>query len=471
MSLVQADVVYKSQSDILAEVLAAMLVRLPDANTGPDSLLRIWAEVFSNTTEGLYLGMQLLHDDMFIQTMSALALMRAGEMYGRPQKPGTLATGNVTFAGTGGVYIPVGTIVSAPRASLDDTLDFETTVDGSIANPGIPVAPVTADGGGSGALPAGLYEHGVTFVTASGETALGATSIPLTLANNHKIAMTNIPLGGPGTTARNIYRRFNGGVWQFVQPIADNATTVLTDNNNAPTAQIPPDTSSAEGITLAASAMLVGTDYNVAPGTITDISTGPAGLVSVTNAASFTGGSDPEDIEAFRQALLQWVQAPQSGSSADLQAWAQSIDGIESATVFPNVDLSGAAAPGTVSVRVTGTDGSVPSPDLVTAVSNELLSHDLANITILVGTFAAHPVDVTITTTLQPGYALADITPSAQAAITSYLNSVPVGGTIYQAGIIDAVFGLAGIITLSTTFVDTDLAPTEKATVGTITVN
>jgi Baseplate J-like protein len=469
---VQGDLVYKSQADILAEILAALLVRLPDANLGPDSLFRIWAEVFSNTSEGLYLGMQLLHDDMFIQTMSALALVRAGEMYGRPQKPGTLATGSVTFAGTGGTYIPLGTIVSAPRASVGDTLDFQTSTADTIPNPGIPIAPTTADGGASGGtLPNGLYEHGITFVTAAGETALGATSAPLNLGNNHKIAMTNIPLGGPGTTARNIYRRFNGGTWGFISGIADNTTTVFTDNDNTPTAQTPPTDSTAEGISLVATALLVGVDYNVAPGTITDISSGPAGLVSVTNAAAFTGGSDPEDIEAFRQALLQWVRAPQSGSAADLQAWAQSIDGVETATIFPNVDLSGAAAPGTVSVRITGTGGSIPPPALVNQVLTELLSHDLANITILVGTFTGHPINVTVTTLRSPGYAVADITPSVQQAISAYINSVPVGGTVYVAGILDAAFGLAGMVNVTTTFTDTALAPTEKATVGTITVN
>lgn len=470
MSLVQADVVYKDQADILAEILAALLVRLPDANTGPDSLFRIWAEVFSNTTEGLYLGMQLLHDDMFIQTMSALALIRAGEMYGRPQKPGTLATGSVTIQGTGGLYVPIGITVSAPRASLDDTLDFQTTVDGTIPNPGIPTAPTLADGGGGGGQAAGLYEYAITFLTAVGETAIGAISIPLTIGNNRKITVSNIAVGGPGTLTRNIYRRFNGGTWGLTGALADNTTTTFSDTTGT-TAQQPPAASTAQGIVLTASALLVGTDYNVSIGTITDISSGPAGLLSVTNTAAFTGGTDPEDIEDYRLALLQWVRAPQSGSPNDLVAWAESIDGIESATVFPNVDLSGAAAPGTVSVRVTGTGGTVPAPALVTAVSTELLSHDLANITILVGTFTPHAINVTVTTTLAPGYVVADVTPSIQAAITNYINSVSVGSTVYQAGVIDAVFGLAGVNNVTTTFTDTALGATEKATVGTITVS
>ena len=166
----QGDLVYKTKDQILAEILAALLVRLPDANTGADTLFRIWAELFSGTSEGLYLGMQLLHDDMFIQTASALALIRAGEMYGREQKVGVLATGSVTFAGSGGTYIPLGTVVSVPRPD-DDSLDFQTTADGTIPNPGVPTAPTAADAG-AGALSAGTYEYAVTFITAAGETAI-----------------------------------------------------------------------------------------------------------------------------------------------------------------------------------------------------------------------------------------------------------------------------------------------------------
>lgn len=470
--MVQADQVYKSQSDILAELLAALLVRLPDANTGPDSIFRIWAEIFSNTAEGLYLGMQLLHDDMFIQTMSSLALVRAGEMYGRPQKPGVLAAGSVTFAGTGGTFVPLGTVVSAPRASQDDSLDFQTTAAGTIPAPGIPTAPTAADAG-AGALAAGTYEYAVTFITAGGETALGAISNALTIAINHNVTLTAVPLGGPGTTARKIYRRVNGGAWANVDALnatfANNTTTTGTDSDTTPTG-VAPTASTAEQITLAAAATDVGSDYNVATGAITDLSDAPAGLSSVTNTASFTGGADAEDIEAFRQALLEFVRAPQSGSAADLQVWAESIDGVETATVFPNVDLSNVAAPGTVSVRITGPNGATPDPTVVAAVLAYLQSKDLANITILVGTFSAHNIDVTADVTTDVGYVLADVTDSAIAAMTAYINSVPIGGTVYKAGIIDSIFGLPGIINVTTTFADTAVAATEKPVPHTLAV-
>jgi uncharacterized phage protein gp47/JayE len=465
----QTDIVYKTSSDIVADVLAALLVRLPDANTGDDSIFRIWAEIFSGTAEGLFLGMQLLHDDMFIQTMSALALVRAGEMYGRPQKPGTLASGHVTFTGTGGTYIPIGAIVSAPRASLDDTLDFETIEDGTVSNPGIPTAPTCLDGG-TGTIGTGLYEYAVTFVTTTGETALGAISIPVLVTTaGRSINMSAIPLGGPGTTGRNIYRRVDGGAWGRLTSLGDNTATTYHDNGTT-TATLPPTVSTAEGIILAAAAADVGTDYNVLPGTITDLSDVPAGIASVTNAAAFTGGAVDEDIETFRTELLKTVRAPQSGSPQDLESWAEAVDGVETATAFPNLNLSNVATPGTVSVRITGPGGIVPGTPVVTAVQTALAARDLANITILVGTFSTHAISLTVTTTRATGYVLADVTPSAQQAITDYLASVPIGGTVYVQGVLAAVFGLPGILTVASTFTDTVLGATEKAVPGTLTI-
>ncbi len=59
--------------------------------------------------------------------------------------------------------------------------------------------------------------------------------------------------------------------------------------------------------------------------------------------------------------------------------------------------------------------------------------------------------------------------PAAQAAISNYIASIPVGGTIYKAGIIDAVYGLPGIADVTTTFVNTTTAATHKPTPGLIT--
>jgi len=477
MASAQAEQVYKTGEEIVADILAAWQTRLPDMELGPDSIGRIWTEVFANTTEGLYLMAQLLHDDMFIQTMSALTLMRAGDMYGRARKDGTVALGTVRFAGAGGTYIPTGTQVASPRPSLDDTLVFATTVDGQIPNPGLTDPPVAADNG-VGVMPAGTYEYGVTFVTAGGETDLGTPSNALVQVINKKINVTAIDLGGLGTTARKLYRRVNGGAWKLVPTGAtlnDNVTTVYADNNlDAALGAAPPTESTAERVTLAATSIDTGTDYNVAIGAITDVMDAIGGLSEVTNAIAFSGGSDPEDVEIHRQELLKAVRAPGSGSLTDLEVWATSVDGIESATAFKNVNLAGAATPGTVALRVSGPDGAIPDAPKIAEVQALIDARDLAIITVEVGAFTQVSVAVTIDVTTEGTYTLADVTPSVNEAIKDYINSVPVDGTVYRAGILWAVFALPGIETAilpSLPAADVNLAATEKAIPGVITVS
>jgi uncharacterized phage protein gp47/JayE len=404
---------------------------------------------------------------MFIQTANALALIRKGEEVGRPQKAGTIAAGSVRFSGVGGMFIPTGTIVSVDRPTLGDTLDFVTTEDGTIPDPGIPTAPTATDNG-AGTL-TGTFEYGVTFQTIDGETELGAISVPLVLAA-HKTALTASPIGGPGTTERRIYRRVNGGPWGWLHDLADNVTTVYNDNG-AVGAGVPPSVSTAERVTVTAQSAQVGAVYNVAVGTITDISDAPANLDDVTNLVTFTGGTDQEDIEAFRQALLKWVRAPQTGSPSDLEVWAETVDGVESATCFNNVNLAGAATPGTAVVRISGPGGSIPDSAVEAAVLAVLEAHDLTNITILVGVNVAHVIDVAITVTLKAGFVLADVSQSVISAISQYILSVPVGGHVYVAGLEAAAFGLPGVATVQVTTpaADVALAATEKATVGTIT--
>jgi uncharacterized phage protein gp47/JayE len=445
---VQADQVFKTFPEILTEVLQAWVDRIPDIAIGPDTIVRLWSEVFANSTEGVYLGLQLLHDDMFIQTMSSLALDRAGDEAGRPRKAGVLATGTVRFTGTGGEYVPVGSQVGALRPALGDTLIFETTDDATIPSPGTPDAPTVADAATSGNL-TGTIEWAVTFTTSGGETEIGDASNVLTLTAS-RATITVIPVGGAGTLTRKIYRRLNGGDWKFVHELADNSTTTYTDNiTDGSLGGAPPDASTAERVTVTAQAISAGGDYNVSVGAVTSLVSVDADVSAVTNPTAFEGGVDDENTEAFRQALLAWKRAPQNGSANDLVAWATSIDGVSSATVYKNVNLAGTPTLGTVAIRIAGPNSAIPDSDKIDEVQAYIDSRDLANITIVVGTFTPLTVVVEVTVTVSADYLLADVLDSVQQAAANYVNSVPVGGTVYVAGIYWAIFNLPGIDTLT----------------------
>lgn len=80
----------------------------------------------------------------------------------------------------------------------------------------------------------GAHRYLATFVTADGETQGGAVTAPVTVADkttNGKVSLTAIPVGGATVTARKIYRTVAGGsTYLLLATIADNTTTVYTDN-------------------------------------------------------------------------------------------------------------------------------------------------------------------------------------------------------------------------------------------------
>jgi hypothetical protein len=218
----QSDLVYRSRETIVTEMIAALQARIPDAQTGPDSVWRIIIEVVANSIDGLYLAAFLLNQDLYVQTAEYESLLRRGEEFGLGMKLGTPATGTVAISGDGGTVIPLGTQVGAPQVS-GSALLFNTTVLATIPNPGAPTAPVAADALVAGNL-TGLYEWAVTFVTLAGETQVGASSNALTLTAS-RASLTAIPVGGPGTTARKLYRSLNGGLFQYTATLNNNTAT------------------------------------------------------------------------------------------------------------------------------------------------------------------------------------------------------------------------------------------------------
>jgi uncharacterized phage protein gp47/JayE len=471
---VEADVIYRTREQIAADFMQRFQARVADLYMGEDGNAAILSEVVGEMLEGLYLANQLVRDNIFIQSASVTELQRHGEQFGLPMKLGLFATGQVRIQGAGGTFIPTGSVL-AFDPGVGDVIYFDTTQDATLPNPGSPGAPTGTDSPGAGNLGPGTYEYVVTFVTALGETMAGLESTPVVTSGvaNHQINLTGISVGGPGTTARRIYRSFNGSAYQLVTTLADNIAVVFTDNVAAGSlGAAPPIESTAERALVNAQAEEVGVDGNADINTITELADVPDGITDVTNPAAFTGGDDPEDMEDYRNRLLSFIRDPKTGSPSDLQDWALEVDGVDEATVFPNENL-GTPQNGHVTIRISGPNGSIPSAAVIAAVLDNINAQDMANVTVHVTTFTAVPTNVTVTLTLQSGYALGDVTAAVQQAIKDYINGTPVGGTIYVAGIYDAVYGMTGVATLTVSVPATDqtTTSTQKRTPGTISVS
>lgn len=461
----------KARVNIVSEMLTALESAVPDVYVGDDGVVKILFQVEAAQLENVYLANQLLLEDVFPQTASGAALKLHGETYNLPFKNGDYAEGEVIFSGDGGTTIPQATEVGADMGTVLDALVFSTKAEVVIPDPGEPV-PLTAAPSGTGGFLSGTYEYKVSFVTAMGETVPGEVSSPVT-PTNEQINLTAIPIGGPGTTARKIYRRKDGiDPFRLVTTILGNVFTTFTDNiPDASLTTNAPEEDTALRVTVDVIALEVGTDGNVVPGAITLLVDVPAGVTGVTNIEAFSGGENPESIEEFRARFLEYLRNPRTGSTSDLKFWAETVNGVEEATVFNNDNL-GTPTNGHATVRISGPGGEIPDAETIAEVLALLNERDLANITIHVATFTPVTLNVTVDATPDADHTLGDIIPSVQEAVGQYILGVPVGGVVRVSGIVDAVFGLAGVLDVVVTTPSTNqtATATQKFIPGTVTV-
>ena len=463
---------YKTKDVILGQMLDTLLASVPDAYTGSDGILRILLEVMAGQHETNFLSNQLLLEDVFITTASLTALRLHAADLGEDLKDGTKSNGTLIFTGQQGTYVPFNTEVAYDPGTGADPVYFVTTTDATIPNVGTPTN-LSATTGAAGAK-TGTYIYKVTFYTAQGESISSPDSNAVILSAQNA-NLTNIPLGGPATVGRKIYRQKNGtGDYKLITTITNNTGTTFTDNVDDATATSNPSMptgDTANQISVLAEAQETGVEGNVLTGTITALTNAPNGLTDVTNPTPFTGGSDPEDTEDFRQRLLERVRSPGTGSPSDLKSWAEEVDGVEQATVFPNDNL-GTPTNGHVTVRISGEGGAVPSAGLIADVQTHLDELDLANATIHVAGFTQQATNVTVALTLVSGYTHTDVDPGVALEIAEYLNDLPVGAGVYITGIIAAIVGTPGVLDVTVSVPATNLstASTTKRIPGTISI-
>lgn len=442
----EGDLLFKTREDILAEMQEGVTTLIPDAHIGPDSVLNLILQVFAGVMESVFLANQIVSQDMFITTANEAALESWGDQFGTPRKAGSKATGTLLFEGDGGVVIPAGSEVASDPGTGEDPVYFLTTVQGTVPNPGTPTAPTATALATAGNL-TGSFEYAVSFVTAQGETEIGSSSVVVTGVAAKQIRLTNIPIGGSGTTQRKLYRQKNAdGIWKLVTTLADNTTVQYDDNiADGSLGGNPLQVSTAERVTVAAEAEDYGEESNVLPNSITTLTAVPDGVVSVTNSAAFAGGTGQETVEDYRQRLLRAIRSPNTGSAEDLRRWAEEIEGVESATVYTNDNL-GTPTNGHATTRIAGPDGTVPTQAVIDAVLAYQESKDLANITLHVDTFQTASTNVSVVVTPDTGFTLLDVQQAVIDAIGDYINSLAVGETLRVSGIIGAALTVPGVI-------------------------
>ena len=129
-----------------------------------------------------------------------------------------LVIGTGDFPGDIRFEVKVPTADTAVHAWLQNGRSFQSP----------PAAPTVGVAAGPGLT--GDYHYKISLVDADGETMAGTASA-LVQPADQVVALTNIPTGVAGTTARKIYRTAAGGaIYKLVTTINDNTTTTYNDS-------------------------------------------------------------------------------------------------------------------------------------------------------------------------------------------------------------------------------------------------
>jgi len=463
--------IFKGRVDIVSEMLTALSSAVPDVYLGDDGVVKILFQIEAAQLENVYLANQLLLEDVFPQTASGAALKLHGDTFNLAFKLGEYADGEVIFSGSGGSAVEQFSEIGADMGTVIEALLYSVTEEVVIPDPGIPIPPITVVQIAAGNLD-GTYEYRVSFLTNMGETVPGDISAPIQ-PTNQQGNLSQIPIGGPGTIGRRIYRRKNGiDPFLLVVTLNDNTTTTYIDNIAENFLTLPPvEEDTAHRAVAEVVAKQVGTEYNVVPGAITLLVDVPSGITGVTNPEAFSGGENPETIEEFRSRFLSYLRNPRTGATSDLKFWAETLTGVEEATVFNNDNL-GIAANGHATVRISGPGGEIPDAETVAEVQALLEEKDLANITIHVATFTPVTLAVTVNITEDAEHTVGELTPSVQEATGQYILSLPVGGTFYRSGVVAVCMDLPGVldVAIPTPGTNQTATSTQKFIPGVITV-
>lgn len=109
----------------------------------------------------------------------------------------------------------------------DQNINYPTVAPGAIS---VALASPAAPGN----ITNGAHRWLATFTSTLGETHAGSISAEITVTNNAvngRVELTAIPIGPLLTTSRKLYRTDAGGtVYKLLATIANNTTTVYTDN-------------------------------------------------------------------------------------------------------------------------------------------------------------------------------------------------------------------------------------------------
>lgn len=229
-------------------------------------------------------------------------------------------------------------------------------------------------------------------------------------------------------------------------------------------------------ITTPVAAIQLGAMGNVLPNTITLLSSPIAGVDTVVNAAALTGGVNAEPDAAFRSRFQGFMD---SRSRATVQAITYAVLSLQqnlSCTILENTDVAGMFSPGTFVVTVDDGSGSPPASLLSNAQAA------VESVRPVGSTFALRGptkvvADISLTLVLAPGADAGATSASVSAAVSSFVNTLPVGAGLSYTRLAQLAYDSSANVqnvvnlTLQGSSQDLSVSITSVIRLGTLAIN
>ncbi len=211
-----------------------------------------------------------------------------------------------------------------------------------------------------------------------------------------------------------------------------------------------------------------GERYNIGIGKVNTIVTYFSVGIRINNSTSFTGGTDDETDEQFRERLIESYRSTPDGiNKGYFESIAVSVDGIQSANAYNSTSDPGWG------IIILGGRGGQPSDDAFNEASALLNEKKPFGVSFLIEKCAEIVKNVSVSIQVSEGFDFNEVQTRAENSIRNYFLGLSVGEDVLLAGIGKALIETDGVENYS--FVsgsqDLEVNPSGMAVLGTVTVS
>jgi uncharacterized phage protein gp47/JayE len=182
-------------------------------------------------------------------------------------------------------------------------------------------------------------------------------------------------------------------------------------------------------VTVPVAATVAGSAGNVLAGTISLITSALPGIDTATNALALTGGLDAETDASFRLRFQSFINSRTRATIQAVSYAATSIQQGVNCTVQENTDGNGDYMPGKFVVTADDGSGSPPAA-LLTSIQAAVEAVRPVGSIFAVSGPTVLPADISLSLAIAPGSNSATAVAAVNLAITTFVNTLPVGSSL-----------------------------------------